>query len=118
MALCDASRESIWFRRLLTDLGEDVDEPTTIFGDNQSSIALADNPTMHKRSKHIDTRYHYNRQQAEEKKLCVKYTPTDIMVADDMTKPLGRVKKEQMVKMLFDADIILTRMNPNIIQSA
>jgi hypothetical protein len=115
MALCDASRESIWFRRLLVDLGEDIDEPTVIYGDNQSSIAIAENPAMHKRSKHIDIRYHFTRQQVEFKNIVVRYTPNDIMVADDMTKSLDKIKKEQMVHMLFNADILSTGMNPELI---
>jgi hypothetical protein len=114
MALCDAARESIWFRRLLADLGEDIDEPTIIYGDNQSSIAIADNPAMHKRTKHIDIRYHYTRQQVEFKNLIIKYTPTELMVADDMTKALGKNKKKDMVKMLFEADILNTGMNPTV----
>ena len=59
-------------------------------GDNQGALALVKNPHLHERSKHIDVCYHYIRDLAEKRKLEVKYTPTDEMPADGMTKPLGR----------------------------
>lgn len=35
----------------------------TLKGDNQSSIALANNPVLHTRTKHIDIQHHYIRDQ-------------------------------------------------------
>jgi hypothetical protein len=39
--------------RPLEDLGFVQKNPTTPFGNNQSSFALASNPKLHDRSKHI-----------------------------------------------------------------
>ena len=54
-ALCAATREAIWLRRLLHDAGEEQKGETTIKSDNHSTIKLAYNPVFHKNTKHIDT---------------------------------------------------------------
>ena len=38
------------------------DGTTTIYCDNKSTIALSKNYVIHKRTKHIDTRYHFIRE--------------------------------------------------------
>jgi hypothetical protein len=42
-----ATKEAVWLRRLLSDLGQNVTELTVLHIDNQSSIALAHNPEFH-----------------------------------------------------------------------
>ena len=44
-------------------------EPTKIYIDNKSEIALAKNPSFHKSSKHINTRYHFIRAHVKEKQI-------------------------------------------------
>jgi hypothetical protein len=61
-ALCTATCEAIWLRRILEDVGEKQKVPTIIQCDNQSSIKLANNPVYHARSKHIETHYHFVRE--------------------------------------------------------
>ena len=58
VALSTATQEAIWLRRLLTDVGEPLEEPIVIHEDNQGAIAMAKNPVGHARTKHIDIRYH------------------------------------------------------------
>jgi hypothetical protein len=53
-----------------------------LFGDNQSSIALARSTVTQKRSKHMSVRLHTVRDKA--KHLC--YVPTDLNKADGLTK--------------------------------
>lgn len=59
MALTKATTEAIWLRQFLSNLGFVPDKPTTIFVDNKSAIALANNPKCHSRSKHIAIQYHF-----------------------------------------------------------
>ena len=59
-----------------------------MYSDNQSCIALAENPESHSRSKHIDVQYHYSRQLIEYKKVKLDYYLTDRMLTDVLTKPL------------------------------
>jgi hypothetical protein len=74
--------------------------PTHIYGDNQSSLALAENPEFHQRTKHIDIKYHFIRQQVEKGTIHLSYIPTADMVADGMTKPLTAVKHARFIQQL------------------
>ena len=51
--------QTMWMRITLFELQHEQDEPTQVFCDNKSTIALSRNHVFHKRSKHIDTRYHF-----------------------------------------------------------
>ncbi|CAB75469.1 copia-type reverse transcriptase-like protein [Arabidopsis thaliana] len=87
---------AIWLRNLLKELSLPQEEPTKIFVDNKSAIALAKNPVFHDRSKHIDTRYHYIRECVSKKDVQLEYVKTHDQVADIFTKPL---KREDFIKM-------------------
>lgn len=50
--------QAVWMRWLLKDMNEKQIEPTVIFYDNKSAIAITKTPTFHSRTKHIDTRFH------------------------------------------------------------
>ena len=63
-------------------------EPTQICIDNKSAIALAKNPILHDRSKHIDTRYHYIRERVTNKEVQLEYMRSHDQIADIFTKPL------------------------------
>lgn len=52
------SREVVWLRRLLSEMECPCEGATTVYVDNQSSIRLVQNPEFHKRTKHIDVRFH------------------------------------------------------------
>lgn len=60
VAASECAKEIIWLNRLLNDITAVNDTPT-LFVDNASAIKLAKNPEFHKRSKHIDVRYHFIR---------------------------------------------------------
>ncbi|GMF58356.1 unnamed protein product [Phytophthora lilii] len=52
------------------------DEAVKIYEDNQGSIALAKNPEFHKRTKHIDIRYHFVREKVEDGQVVLQYCST------------------------------------------
>ncbi|KAK6160335.1 hypothetical protein DH2020_003716 [Rehmannia glutinosa] len=79
---------AIWLRNLLKELSISQEDPTEIYVDNKSAIALAKNPVFHNRSKHIDTRYHYIRECISREEVQVKYVKSQDQVADIFTKPL------------------------------
>lgn len=64
----------------------------TLYMDNQSAIRLIKNPEFHKRSKHIDVRYHFIRDKYEEKCFDLEYIDTNNMLADIFTKALPAPK--------------------------
>ncbi|CAI5701594.1 unnamed protein product [Peronospora effusa] len=61
------------------------EEAVKIYEDNQGAIALAKNPEFHKRSKHIDVRYHFVREKVEDAHVVLEYCPTQDMLDDIMT---------------------------------
>jgi hypothetical protein len=100
MAETQAAKEAIWLRRLLTELGYTSPDVQTvrIYADNQGAIALAKNPEYHARTKHIDTQWHFVREQAELGTIRLDYVPTDRQLADGFTKPLGGTKFKEFVR--------------------
>ncbi|KAM0989066.1 hypothetical protein FF1_013044 [Malus domestica] len=87
---------AIWLRNLLKELSMPQEEPTEIYVDNKSTIALAKNPVFHDRSKHIDTRYHYIRECIARKDVQVEYVKSQDQIADIFTKPL---RQEDFVRL-------------------
>ena len=99
-ALCAATCEAIWLRRLINDAGKEQKNSTSIKSDNQSTIKLAYNPVFHKNTKHIDTQFHFVREKIQSKEIIVEYCKTCDNMADIFTKPLARVKFELFRRML------------------
>ncbi|KAF1328946.1 Gag-pol polyprotein, partial [Globisporangium splendens] len=90
MALSEAIQEAVWLKAFVRELGEDAgDGAVTVYEDNQGAIALAKNPEFHKRTKHIDIRYHFVREKVEDGQVVLEYCPTQEMLADLMTKPIA-----------------------------
>lgn len=58
--------------------------------DNQSAIKLAQNPEYHKRSKHIDVRFHFIREKIDDGTITVSYVKTEDQLADILTKSLNK----------------------------
>jgi hypothetical protein len=58
----------------------------TIKVDNVSAINLAKNPISHGRSKHIELRYHYLRDQVTKGLLKLEHCWSEFQIADILTK--------------------------------
>lgn len=95
MALTEAVKEAIWLRRILTELDKDYCGATQLYCDNQGALALADNPGKHKRTKHIDIRYHYVRETVDNGLIMLQHIGTNDQAADMLTKALKTVKHDQ-----------------------
>ena len=91
IALTHGTREAVWLRRMLLDLNVHF---TTLpmYVDNKSAINLAHNSEYHKRTKHIDVRFHYVREVVESKQIKIEYIQTSDQLADLFTKPLPKVQ--------------------------
>jgi hypothetical protein len=87
IAVCSASCEAIWLRKLLTCLFDLEMEATLILCDNQSCIKMTENPVFH-------VRYHYIRDMVQRGAIKLQYVSMDEQVVDVLTKPLSRVKFE------------------------
>ena len=99
MAFSMAAQESTWLEPLLHELNEKSEEPIMIYEENQSTICMAMNPKFHGRAKHIDIRHHYVREQVSDKKISLKYCPSQGIITDILTKGLGGVQFNKLREM-------------------
>ena len=58
VALSSGTQEAVWLRRVMEDLGRQMDTATTIYEDNLGAIELANNAKHHNRTKDIDICHH------------------------------------------------------------
>jgi hypothetical protein len=68
--------------------------------DNKSAINLAKNPIAHGRSKHIETKFHFLRDQVTKGKIKLSYCNTNDQMADVLTKPLKIERFRDLRKIL------------------
>lgn len=96
IAASTAACQGVWLARLLSEISGGKPKAAVLKVDNKSAISLCKNPVFHDRSKHIDTRYHHIRECIEGGKINVEYVSSDEQLADILTKPLGRVKFQEL----------------------
>lgn len=90
IAASQTVKELIWVNLLLHELVPKKRDTPQLFIDNQSAIKLIKNPEFHKRTKHIDIKYHFIREQFEKHVFEPCYVHTNDQVADILTKPLAK----------------------------
>ena len=88
IALVFAVRELLFLRELFVELGFTVDKQTTVFEDNEATIAIASQVGVSDRTKHMEIKYHFLRHKLESEVFKLVHLPGDRMVADMFTKPL------------------------------
>ncbi len=78
-------------RELLKELGEPCNAPSTIFEDNSSTISFCKSGQgTSGRPKHLNTRLAYIKDQQDQGNIMLNHLPTNLMIADILTKPLAR----------------------------
>nr|GEY84106.1 copia protein [Tanacetum cinerariifolium] len=89
IALSGCCAQILWMRSQLSDYGL-VFNKILMYCDNKSAIALCCNNVQHSRSKHIDIRYHFIKEQVEQGVIELYFVNTEYQLADPFTKALGR----------------------------
>jgi hypothetical protein len=93
VALALAVKEAIWIRKLFFDLELPV-PIIPLHEDNEACIKIAENPVFHKRTKHIEIRFHFLREHLKWGHITIPHISTKNQIADILTKPLPRVSFE------------------------
>jgi len=107
-AVCAAIQEIIWLKQLLNEiLQHDINYNNdsikiNLYVDNQSAIQLSRNDVHHDRSKHIQLRYHFVREEIKYNDIQLHYIPTQYQVADILTKGLNKIAFENLRKNLME----------------
>lgn len=96
IAACQTTREIMWLKTLLKELCGEHKLQVTLYVDNQSAIQIIKNPVLHKRTKHIDIKFHYVRDRYLEGSFDLKYVNTKEQLGDILTKPLPRPQFNQL----------------------
>ncbi|GKC82153.1 retrovirus-related pol polyprotein from transposon TNT 1-94, partial [Tanacetum coccineum] len=89
----------LWMRSQLSDYGF-VFNKIPLYCDNQSAIALCCNSVQHSRSKHIDIRHHFIKEQVERRVVELYFVETKYQLADIFTKALPRERFETILPLL------------------
>ncbi|KAG8478794.1 hypothetical protein CXB51_028696 [Gossypium anomalum] len=98
MATTEACKEAICLKGLFSVLNEDL-QINTVFCYSQSAIFLTKDQMFHKRTKHIDVRYHFVRDIIARGDIVVSKISTHENPADMMTKSLPITKFEHCLNL-------------------
>ena len=88
IAIAFATQEGLFLQKLFSVLYSKAVE-IVLNVDNQGAVALSKNKVSQQRSKHIDVKYHFIRDQVDNGNLCPVHVPTVSNIADAFTKPLS-----------------------------
>ena len=100
MLFRSATCQAMWLRRVLRDLCHEQEKGTTIYCDNSSAIAVSIFFFFHKRTKHIDTKFHFIQELVNNGEIVLQHCRMDEQFADILTKPLGKKSFDHFRKCL------------------
>ncbi|GJY19261.1 retrovirus-related pol polyprotein from transposon TNT 1-94 [Tanacetum coccineum] len=89
IAVSGCCAQVLWMRSQLTDYGLGFNK-IPMYRDNKSAIALCCNNVQHSRSKHIDIRFHFIKEQVKNGVVELYFVNTGYQLADIFTKALGK----------------------------
>ncbi|CAI7799180.1 unnamed protein product [Closterium sp. NIES-53] len=89
MALFHGVKEVDRMRRLLEELGQEKEGPTSVFCDSQGAIAMARNAVLHGLNKHMHIKWHWVRKEVKKGTISLHYINTTKQPADFLTKRLA-----------------------------
>ena len=94
ISAANAANQAIWLRKILSDLGQNLNEATVMWVDNKSAIAMTKNPVQHGRTKRINVKFHAIREAEKLGKIKLVHCSSENQIADIMTKALPKAKFE------------------------
>jgi len=90
MAFSRATTQALWLSKYFDEVGLPIPRPLKIFADNSGSISNSLNDKNHQRTKHINVRHYFIKEQTKLGNVIFQYTPTTKNIADILTKALTR----------------------------
>ena len=97
--------QAVWLDTLMQELKIKEEGPVELYVDNKSAIKLAKHPIAHGRSKHIETKFHFIRDQVAKGKFKLKFCRSEDQLADIFTKSLKSetFKKQRSMLNIVDS---------------
>ncbi|GKE77530.1 hypothetical protein Tco_1543650, partial [Tanacetum coccineum] len=99
IAMSGCYAQILWMRSQLIDYGLGFNK-IPMYCDNKSAIALCHNNVQHSRSKHIDIKFHFIKEQVENGVVELYFVNTKYQLADIFTKALYRERIEFLINKL------------------
>ncbi|GJT70067.1 retrovirus-related pol polyprotein from transposon TNT 1-94 [Tanacetum coccineum] len=84
-----ACQQALWMKQALVDYGVRLDD-IPIMCDNKGAIDLSKNLVQHSRTKHIEIRHHFLRDNVQKGNISIEKVSSEDNIADILTKPLKR----------------------------
>ncbi|GJT82910.1 copia protein [Tanacetum coccineum] len=84
-----ACQQALWMKQALIDYDVRLDD-VPIMCDNKGAIDLSKNPVQHSRTKHIEIRHHFLRDNVQKGHISIEKVSSVDNIADILTKPLKR----------------------------
>ena len=89
MTLSEIEKKALWLRYIMMNLRLlSFKILTLVWADNKSAIALDENSKFHRKTKHIESKWHWIRSFIEREILLIKFISTVSMTVNDLTKTL------------------------------
>jgi hypothetical protein len=89
VAAASCCSQLLWITYTMSDFGEEYTH-VPLQCDSTSAISIAKNPVLHSKTKHIEVRYHFLRDNVDKGKITLIHVPTHDQLADIFTKPLDQ----------------------------
>ncbi|KAI3763351.1 hypothetical protein L1987_53805 [Smallanthus sonchifolius] len=106
IAASSCCAQVIWIQNQMLDYGMTF-MATPIHIDNMSAISITNNQVQHSKTKHIDIRYHFIRDQAEKKRIILTKVHTNEQYVDLFTKPFDEARFRYLVE-----SIVISQQQP------
>ena len=102
ISISAAAQEGKYLKALMKDmLNNEINYTFILYCDSQSGIALTKIPINHQRSKHIDIKFHFIRNEFERGTQWLFHKDSEKNIAVIFTKPVNRSKKEKFINLLM-----------------
>jgi hypothetical protein len=85
-AMSSTTKEIVWLRWLLADMGVSFSHPTPMYCDNRSSIQIAQNSVFLEQTKHIEIDCYLTRHHLKHDTIALPFVPSSLQIADFFTK--------------------------------
>lgn len=91
-AVCEAVKEVIWLKRIISEFEDNPPVPTVVYNDNQSTINMISSGNLTQRTKYIGVRCHFIQDWIKRGQIDLRHCASEHNSADMFTKPLNSVK--------------------------
>ncbi|GJT31413.1 retrovirus-related pol polyprotein from transposon TNT 1-94 [Tanacetum coccineum] len=99
VSLSACCAQVLWLRTQITNYGFHFDK-ILMYYDLKAAIAISCNPVQHSRTKHIDVRYHFIKEQVEKGIVELFFVGTEYQLTDLFTKALSEDRFKYLVRRL------------------